>query len=121
MSFKSWLQHVGEDFKRGLDFILPWAEGAGRVAVQVFAPELGPLYNQTVFAVATAEQSMAALGKQSGSGPTKLGMVLQLMEPLIAQALKDAGKDSSTAEVIKYINSVVAIVNLVPAPAVPPK
>jgi len=116
MSFKSVLQKVGEDFRKGLDFILPLAETAGAAAVNVFAPQLGPLFNQTVTAVATAEQNFAALGKQNGSGPQKLAAVLQIAGGLIKQGLSDAGKSSSDADVQKYIDSVVTILNAIPAP-----
>ncbi len=116
MSFLSFLKAVGHDFKRGLDYILPWAAGAGEVAVSLFAPALGPLFNSTVSAVVLAEQKAAALGIQSGTGAQKLADVLQLMEPVIAAGLKDAGKDSSTAAVTAYINSVVQVLNAAPAP-----
>jgi len=119
MSFISWLKHVGHDFKRGLDFILPIAETAGEVTVGLLAPGLGPLFNQTVTPVASAEQKAAALGQQDGSGPQKLADVVQIIGPLIAQALKDAGKDSSAASVTNYINAVVLLLNLTPAPKPP--
>jgi hypothetical protein len=119
MGFKSLMKHIGESFKRGLDFILPWAEGAGEVAVGLFAPALGPMFNSTVAAVALAEQKATALGKQTGSGPQKLADVLQLMEPVIAAGLKDAGKQGTTAEVEAYINSVVQVLNAAPAPQAP--
>lgn len=117
MSFKSWLTKVGEDFKKGLEFILPWAQGAGEVAVSIFAPSLGPLFNQTVTAVATAEQNFAALGKQSGTGASKLSAVIQIAGGLIKQGLADAGRASDDAAVQKYIDSVVTILNAAPAPA----
>jgi hypothetical protein len=115
MSFKSFLEAVGHDFKKGLNAILPIAESAGEVAVSVFAPALGPLFNQTVNAVVTAEQNAAAIGKQTGSGPQKLASVVQLMGPLIAQGLQDAGKASDVAAVQGYINSIVTILNALPA------
>lgn len=115
MSFKSFLEHVGHDFKSGLEFLLPWAASAGRAAVALFAPELSPMYNATVAAVTLAEQKAAALGNQSGSGAQKLADVLQLMEPVIAQGLKDAGKPSDRSSVISYINAVVYILNTTPA------
>lgn len=118
--FVSFLETVGRDFKKGLDFILPWVQGAGEVAVGIFAPALGPLFNQTVNAVVTAEQAAAAIGKQTGSGAMKLSSVLQIMEPLISQALADLGKAHDQAAVIAYINSVVTILNAAPAPAASP-
>jgi hypothetical protein len=115
MSFKSFLAAVGSDFKKGLDFILPWAATAGEVAVQTFAPALGPMFNATVSAVVLAEQKAAAL-KQAKSGTQKLADVLQLMEPVIAQGLADAGKANDQAAVVAYINAVVGVLNAAPAP-----
>ncbi len=117
MSFKSWLDKVGEDFKKGLDFILPYAETTGEAAVSVFAPAFGPLFNSTVTAIATAEQNFAALGQQKGSGPSKLAAVVQIAGGLIKQGLADAGKPNDDAAVQNYINSVVAVLNVAPAPA----
>lgn len=113
--FVSILETIGRDFKKGLDAILPWAKTAGAVAVQVFAPELGPMFNMTVAAVALAEQKYAALGKQSGSGKQKLADVLQIAGPVIAQGLADAGKANDDAAVQNYINAVVSVLNAAPA------
>lgn len=118
--FESFLVTAGKDFEKGLTVILPWAEGAGEVAVAAFAPSLGPLFNSTVSAVVTAEQSAAAVSKQTGSGASKLSAVVGLMGPLIAQGLKDAGKASDTAAVESYVNAVVAVLNAAPAPTPAP-
>jgi len=114
MSFKSWLYAVGEDFKKGLDFILPWAETAGEAAVSIFAPALGPMFNSTVTAVAQAEQNFSALGKQTGSGPQKLAAVVGIVGGLIKKGLEDAGKSATDTDVQNYINAVVAILNAAP-------
>lgn len=116
MSFKSFMQHVGEEFKNGLVAVLPWALTAGKVAVAAFAPQLGPAFNATVTVVAMVEQKYAALGKQTGTGPSKLADALQIGEPLIAQALADMGRAHDTAAVTKFINEVVDILNAAPAP-----
>lgn len=115
--FLSFLEMVGRDFQKGINYILPFAETAGSVAVSIFFPALGPAYNSTVAAVAMAEQKYTALGKQSGSGPQKLADVLSIVRPVVAQALADAGKSSTDNDVINYINSVVNILNAIPAPA----
>jgi len=114
--FVSFLETVGRDFQKGLKFILPYAEGAGEAAVAIFAPSLGPMFNSTVNAVVLAEQKYAALGKQSGTGASKLSDVLQLLGPVIAKGLEDAGKAFDAAAVTGYINSVVTILNSAPAP-----
>jgi hypothetical protein len=113
--FVSVLDHIGHDFKVGLTKIMPFAEGAGEVAVSIFAPGASALFNQTVAAVATAEQSAAAVGQQSGTGPQKLAAVAQLMGPLIKQALADVGKPNDDTAVNSYISSVVTILNAMPA------
>jgi len=115
--FVSFLEAVGRDFKK---YVLPIAETAGEVAISAFAPALGPLFNATVSAVSTAEAAAAAAGKQSGTGVQKLAAVVQLMGPLIAQGLTDAGMQNDTAAVEAYINSIVTILNSIPAPAPAP-
>lgn len=116
MSFMSFLDAIGHDFKVGLNEILPFASGAGEVAVQIFAPALGPLFNATVATVSQVEQKFAALGQQTGSGAQKLSEATTIIGPLISQALTDAGKTGDMASVQKYINAVVAILNATPAP-----
>jgi hypothetical protein len=118
--FVSFLETAGKDFEKGLAVILPWAAGAGEVAVAAFAPSLGPMFNSTVSAVVLAEQSAAAAGKQTGSGASKLSAVVTLIGPLIAQGLKDAGKANDVAAVQAYVNSVVAVLNAAPTPAPAP-
>lgn len=118
MSFKSVMQHIGHDIKIGFEKVLPWIETTGEVAVSTFFPALSPLFNATVSAVVLAEQKYVALGQEK-MGPQKLSDVLNLMSPVITQALKDAGKDSSIAAVTSYINAVVTILNTTPASALP--
>jgi hypothetical protein len=115
--FVSFLEAAGKDFGNFLSKVLPYAETAGEVAVAAFAPSLGPLFNSTVNAVVTAEQAAAAVGKQAGSGASKLASVVTLMGPLISQGLKDAGKASDDTAVQGYVNSVVAVLNAAPAPS----
>ena len=115
MSVKTVLQKIGEDFKKGLDAVLPYAKTVGEEAVSIYAPALGPLFNKTVCAVAMAEQNFAALGKQSGTGASKLAAATQIVGGLIKQGLEDAGKPNDEAAVQGYINSVVTILNSAPA------
>jgi hypothetical protein len=118
--FMSILETVGKDFKKALDFILPYAETAGETAVSIYAPALGPIFNATVSAVVTAEANFAAIGKSAGSGPAKLAAVTNVVGGLIKQALADAGKSADDAAVQSYINGVVQILNVTPAPAPAP-
>jgi hypothetical protein len=111
--FISFLKKVGLDIEK---YVMPVAETAGEVAVSVFAPGLGPLFNQTVAAVVTAEQNFAAAGQQSGTGVQKLAAVVGVAGSLIKQGLVDAGVSNPTqAQVEGYISSVVTILNAVPA------
>ncbi len=113
----TFLEAVGRDFKKGLNLILPYAETVGEAAVAAYAPSLGPLFNQTVNAIVTAEQSAAAAGAQSKTGTAKLAAVVGIAGPLIAQGLSDAGKPSDAIAVTNYVNSVVTVLNTAPAPA----
>src|ERR1035438_10768851 len=105
--FVSFLEAVGKDFQKGLHFILPIAASSGEVAVSLFAPSLGPMFNSTVNAVVLAEQKYAALKQQTGTGASKLADVTQLIGPVIAQGLTDAGKTADATAVAGYVNSVV--------------
>ena len=117
MSFKSWLTKVGEDFKKGLDFLLtnPAATTAENIAITAFAPGLGPLFNTTKAAVVLAEQNFAAIGKQSGTGVQKSAAVIQIIGQLIKQGLTDAGMANDDAAVQKWIDSVVTVLKTAPA------
>ena len=115
--FVSFLEAVGRDFQKGLTAVLPYAAGAGETAVSLFAPSLGPMFNSTVNAVVLAEQKYAALKQQTGTGASKLADVTQLIGPVIAQGLTDAGKTADATAVAGYVNSVVTVLNAAPAPA----
>lgn len=117
--FIGFLEAVGKNFKKGLDAVLPVAATMGETAVSIFAPALGPMFNQTVTAIVTAEQSAASIGKQQGSGPQKASSVISLMGPLIKQGLADVGHTNDDAAVQKYVDAVVTILNTTPAPALP--
>jgi len=114
--FVGFLEAVGRDFVKAL----PWIQTMGGAAVSTFIPSMGPLFNQTVNAVITAEQTAAAVGKQAKTGTAKAAAVVTLMGPLIAQALADAGKSSDNAAVQNYISSVVTVLNSTPAPVPAP-
>jgi hypothetical protein len=121
MSFKSFLQKIGEDFKKVFESpIFTEVESIAGAALTIAVPPVGTLFTATAQAIQLAEQKQAALGTQSGTGAQKLVDVLQIYEPVIAQALKDAGKPNDTAAVTNYINAVVAVLNTSPAAAPAP-
>jgi len=107
---------IGHDFKVVFDFIMPWAASAGAVAISLYAPQYGSLYNATVQQILTTEAKFAAIGQSSGTGAQKLAAVVAAIGPLISQGLKDAGKDGSDAAVQNYISSIVTILNAAPVP-----
>ena len=120
MSFISVLDKIGHDFKVTLDKVLPWAAGAGSVAVSIFDPAIAPLFQATLGVVSQTEQKFAAMGQQTGTGAQKLSDVITIMGPLIQQGFIAAGQDSTPAAVEKFVNAAVAILNATPAPN-PPK
>lgn len=117
--FISFFEHLGHDFKVGLPIALQIAETGGKTAVQIFAPAASLLFNQTLAAIATAEQNAQALGAVK-AGPQKLAAVVQLMGGLIEQGLTDANQPAALADVEKYIEAALTIakatVITVPAP-----
>jgi hypothetical protein len=118
MSFKSVMEHFGHDLKVGLEHLFPYLLTTGQVAVDMFFPGVSALYKQTVASVITAEQAAVAVKDAGGSmtGQQKAAAVFGLMGPIIKQGLIVAGKEGSDAEVQKYIDSVVLILNTAPAP-----
>lgn len=114
-SFKSVMDWIGEEIEKAL----PWVQ-KGAALVGVFDPALGTVINTTAGIVATVEAKYKALGNAKGTGTQKLADALQIGEPVIAQALKLAGKASDTAAVTNTINSVVTVMNLSPAPVASP-
>jgi hypothetical protein len=117
MSFKSWLTKAGEDFKKGIGFLLtnPTASALETTAIDVFAPGLGPVFATTKAACVLAEQNAAAIGKQSGSGLQKSAAVVQITGNLIKTGLDDAGMDSTDAGIQKWIDAVVTVLKAAPA------
>jgi hypothetical protein len=115
MSFKSWLTKVGEDFKKGLDFLLtnPVAVAGEEVAANMLG--VGPLFNTTKVAIALAEQNLSAVGKQTGTGLQKSAAVVGIAGNLIKQGLADAGMANDDVAVQKWIDSVVTVLKTAPA------
>jgi hypothetical protein len=103
------MQWIGEEFEKAL----PWIQKGGAI-LSIFNPALGAVFNTTASIVTLVEQKYAALGKTSGTGAQKLADALQIGEPLIAQALKGAGKASDTAAVTAQISAVVTVLNTMP-------
>jgi hypothetical protein len=120
--FVSFLESIGRDFKKGIDFLLtnPYAVTAEKIVIGSIAPELLPTYNVTKAAVVLAEQNFAAIGKQSGTGTQKSAAVIQVVGGLIKQGLADAGLANDEAGVQKWVDFVVTGLKAAPAIATDP-
>jgi hypothetical protein len=105
------LDKIGSVFEKFFEKAIPIAEGAEPI-IDIAFPFIGPLYNTTVALVKAAEGAAAAAGKQTGSGPQKLAMVISALQPYATQELQASGVAApTTAQITAYINSVVAGLN----------
>ncbi|HXM59363.1 MAG TPA: hypothetical protein VN950_00810 [Terriglobales bacterium] len=108
--FVGFLEAAGRDIKKDL----PWVAKIAEVGVAGFFPAASPLFNQVANQVIAAEQNFAAIGQQSGTGSSKAAAVTQISGNLIQQFLTDSGSKLTVAQ---YIETVVNMLNLTPAPA----
>jgi hypothetical protein len=108
--FISFMEHIGHDLKVGLPPAVKIAETMGETAISIFAPGASALFNQTVSAIATAEQNYPT----SGSGTQKSAAVISIMGNLIKQGLTDAGMSNDNATVQKYIEAALLIAKVTP-------
>jgi hypothetical protein len=109
--FVTVLDKIGSAFEKFFEKAIPIAEAAEPI-VDVAFPFIGPLYNTTVALVKAAEGAAAAAGKQTGTGPQKLALVLTALQPYATQMLQADGVAApTTAQITNYINSVVAGLN----------
>lgn len=105
------LEKIGSGFEKFFEKAIPIAEAAEPIVDLAF-PFIGPLYNTTVALVKAAEGSAAAAGKQNGTGPQKLALVLMALQPYATQILQSQGvANPTTAQITAYINAVVASLN----------
>lgn len=118
MSFKSFLTAVGQDFKKGLDFALK-LEPAAEVALQIIDPPIAALLHVTAATIMSTEQKFAAMGSQSGTGPQKAAQSIQILESVVKSILSPYGVTVDTAYMQKYIDSFVALLNILPAITTP--
>jgi hypothetical protein len=113
--FLSFLSHIGQQFKKGLDAVLPFAQAAS-VGVAVVNPGIGAALQTTIGVISQTEQKFAAMGQQSGTGSQKLAEATQVLEPALLQIFSANGMQADTTHVQGYINAVVAMLNALPAP-----
>jgi len=116
-SFTSILKDVGNGLKKFFTVVV----GVGEVAapfIDVVFPNIAPLYNTTLAAVANAEAASIAAGAQGTSGPQKLALVVSTIESSFNAYLASIGvkTPATTAQIETYVNGVVASLNAIPAP-----
>ena len=111
--FVSFLQAVGKDFKKGLEYILPFAEAAS-VGISVVNPALGGLIQTSIATVIGVEQKFAAMGEQDGTGSKKLSDSITILYPAFESIFKQYGVDIDKSHVENYINAIVAALNAFP-------
>jgi len=111
--FVSFLQAVGKDFKKGLEYILPFAEAAS-VGISVVNPALGGLIQTSIATVIGVEQKFAAAQQQDGTGAQKLSDSLTILYPAFESIFKQYGVEIDKSHVENYINAIVAALNAFP-------
>ena len=121
--FVSFLEAIGKDFKKGLDYIIPIASAAS-VGISVVNPALGGLIQTSLATVISVEQKFAAAGAQTGTGAQKLSDAVTILYPAFESTFKQYGVSIDKTHVETYVNALVAALNAFPhiptAPAVPP-
>jgi hypothetical protein len=123
MTFTSVLAAIGKDFAKGLKWAFTYAIPVEKLVATLFpaaAPIATGLADATALvqsAVLLVEQKFAAANMQSGTGPQKLAEVLQLIEPIVAKLLTEAGINASTAYIQSLVSAVVAILNVQTMPS----
>jgi hypothetical protein len=114
-SFKSILGDVGHGLAKFFDVATTVAADA-EPFVDIIFPGVAPLYNSTVSAVVAAEAAATAAGKQNGTGPQKLAMVVAAIEGQFNAYAKANNLTTPTVTTVEtYVNAVVASLNAIPA------
>lgn len=118
MSFIKFLTAVGHDFEKGLNFLMPFAAAATPI-VALADPAIAPAYaavdSLVQNVVLQTEQKFTAMGKQTGTGASKLAEVVQIVTPGVTQILSGVGVKSDSGVVSAWVNAVVALLNAYPA------
>jgi hypothetical protein len=125
--FVSVLETIGKDFQKGLTEVVKFLPAATTLAGFIFPASVAPLESATVVAnllqtaISEAEQKLAAVGTQDGTGPQKLATVITLVtgavtsllaEPTVSAALAHEGISVDTTYITNLVNAVVAFLNI---------
>lgn len=123
MSFVSVMDTIGHDIKVAWTDVVKYLPAASTLATVIFPAEAAPIAGVVDAigliqqSVATVEQKFAAAGAASGTGAQKLAQVLSIVSPTVTALLEKASVAVDQGFVEKLVNAVVAILNVLPAPA----
>jgi hypothetical protein len=115
MSFLSAVGHGLKVFFTGADHVAQIAEPF----VDLAFPGIAPLFNLVVGEVGKAEGLAIAAGVQNGSGAQKLALVVAAVTEEYLSFAKANSLPSEPADVSKFVNAVVALLNSIPEPTTP--
>lgn len=113
-SFKSILSDIGGFLKKAFTDATKVAQAAEPIVDKAF-PGIGDLYNATVTAVINAENAAVAAGAQTGSGATKLSLVVNAIESEFNSFASSIGIESTATATEGWVNAVVASLNAIPS------
>lgn len=104
------LTRVGQDAEKGITIAAPYISDISAL-VSLSNPALGLAISTVGSTVVLVEQKFAAIGKQSGTGEQKAADVLAVAGPVLSDALAKSGHASGAADVQKYIDLIVTLLN----------
>jgi hypothetical protein len=118
-NFKTILDDIGTKFGEIFSKVVEAAQVAEPL-VDALLPGWSALFNGVVAEAAQVEALAAAAGKQTGTGPQKLALVVSAVTPSILAYAKANGLPAPTAEQITaYVNAAVAALNALPGAPTP--
>lgn len=118
-SFKTLLSNVGH-FLGHLFVDATKIAAIAEPIVDIAFPGFAALYNLSVAAALKAEAIAMAANAQTGTGPQKLAMAVQEIQPVFVDWYVKTYGQTPTLQVIEnYMTAVVATLNSIPAPTVP--
>lgn len=118
----TFLGHLGQQTEKGIELVSPYL-GDIAALISIANPVLGAAFLATGKTVVLVEQKFSAIGKQSGTGAQKAAEVFAVAGSVVESALRQGGHASAEADVKKYIDYIVSVLNRpladVVAPALP--
>ena len=112
----SFLSDVGKFFKAV--FTNPIVQEVGSVAIPIVEtafPEFKPLISGVAASITKAEALASVAGSQNGTGPQKLALALADAEVVFKEYETASGTTLVADSKLTIVNSVVAILNALPA------